>query len=221
MDYEKNEKYFKITKISGKTIAIAVIVAVVLLIAKPIVGIIAFALIGVYLYMKFSGVPSDSEIDNICTKEIDTIKQKALDKIGLDEDEVKIIDPIIISGYDFDNSLTKKGKDNHWRSSKYEAIVLFFSEKEIYSYSYKFSIIENKQNQKTEEYFYKDIVSVSTSSDSIVVNDVSGNSQNINIEAFRLTTSGGTSITCSMRDYNQVEKSIQGMKQLLREKKSA
>lgn len=227
MNYERNKKYFKST--SFKNPIIAIVVGLLLLAALPgsgkVLGFIVAAVGGVLIYFQTAGRPSDNEIDDICAKEIENAKEKGLKKLGLDEDEVKLIAPITIRGHYHRNISTqvqyKYGKDNHWRTSNYETIVLFFSEKQVYAYKYRFSLIANERNESTDEYFYKDIVSVATSSDTITIKDTSGKDTSINFEEFKLTTSGGTSITCSVWDLGSVEKVIQGMKQLLREKKNA
>lgn len=223
MDYAKNKKYFK--SINLKYPIITIVFGVWLMSISVMVGLLVAAIGGGIIVLNTFGKPSDSEIDLICLNELENIIQQGLKKIGLDEEEVKLIAPITISGPYFKNistqALYKLGGDKRWRSSNFEAIVLFFSEKQVYSYNYRFSLIENEKNESTDEYFYKDIVSVSTSSDTITVTNAAGKSSTLNYEQFKLTTSGGTSISCSVWDMGSVEKSIQGMKQLLREKKSA
>ena len=60
-------------------------------------------------------------------------RQKALDKIGLDEDELKELEPVHFEGFLFDkNSLSKQGDDNKWRSSKYQVSWLFFSTTQLF-----------------------------------------------------------------------------------------
>jgi len=227
MNYERNMKYFQppdlVVPIS--LILIGLSLLVILSDAGKLIGIIIAGLGGFIAYRKKNGLPTDSEIDDICSREVESGLKRALEKLGVDEDEVKIIKPIQIEGYEHSRIssmvLNMQGKDMRWRASNYEAVILYFSEKQVYAYSYRFSLISNEKKESTDEYFYKDIVSISTSSDSITLKDSAGKDHIINFEEFRLTTSGGTSISCAMRDHGAIEKSIQGMKQLLREKKSA
>jgi hypothetical protein len=226
MNYEMNKKYFQETNLKNPIIAvlIGIFILIVFSGAGKWLGVIIVAIAGALIYSKISGRLTDSQIDEICSNEVLNAKKKAFNKLGIDEDQVKIIDPILIGGSSHKDIITsvkhKKGKDSRWRSSNYEAVLLFFSEQQVYCYTYRFSIIANEKNESTDEYFYKDIVSVSTSSDNVTFKDSSGIDTTINYEEFKLTTSGGTSIRCSMKDHGVVEKSIQGMKQLLREKKS-
>ncbi|CAG7654004.1 hypothetical protein ACFQI7_32105 [Paenibacillus allorhizosphaerae] len=223
MNYGRNKKYFKSTSITPWVILI--IVGLLMLSANKIVGFIMILGGAALIFLKIKGTPTDAEIDAICKSEIENAVKKGLSKIGIDEEQVQLIEPIVINGPCFENIakeyLTKKGKDGRLRSSNYEFAVLLFSENQVYSYNYRFSLIENERNEKTDEYFYKDIVSVSTSSDNVKTKNKKGKEEVFNLEYFRLTTSGGTSISCSVWDVGGTERSIQGMKQLLREKKSA
>ena len=65
-------------------------------------------------------------------------KQKALEKIGLDETELQEIDPVHFENWAFgkDNNVSyaKRGKDGVWRSSAYQVSWLFFSSTQVYLY---------------------------------------------------------------------------------------
>lgn len=223
MNYAKNKKYFKASSL--KPAIVLIVLGLLFFMGSKLFGFVLIAAGAAILYFQIKGRPSDAEIDSICKNEIANAVQRGLTKIGVDEDQVKLIDPIIINGPYFKNiakgRMVKKGKDNRYRSSNYEVAVLFFSETQVYSYNYRFSLIENEKNENTDEYFYKDIVSVSTSSESTVEKDKKGKEEVFNSEYFKLTTSGGTFISCAVWDIGGTERSIQGMKQLLRDKKSA
>ncbi len=168
--------------------------------------------------------PSDNELDKICLAQIKDLKQKALRKLGIDEEEVKLISPVVIHGYSFTRITTpimhKTGKDNINRSSNYEAMILLFSENQVHTYKYTFSIIADEHSEDAEEYFYQDIVTISTSSERETIKTGKAE-KTIQYEAFKLTTAGGNSLVCALRDVGGTEKSIQGMRQLLRQKKTA
>lgn len=237
MNYERNKKYFNSEGIKKNAtwedlkipvIVLGVGVVVLFIPFLTLIGII-IAIIGGFMLKSKLGKQefvTDEEIDRVYREEVSNAIKKGLEKLGLDEDEAKTINPIVISGT-YNKKIAKevmfkKGKDERVRSSNYEVAVLFFSDSQVYSYTYRFSITENEKNEETDEYFYKDIVSISTSSTTETVRDsVTGNEDTFNLEYFRLTTSGGTSIQCAIWDLGAVERSIQGMKQLLREKKSA
>jgi len=89
-------------------------------------------------------------------------------------------------------------------------------------------------NESTDEYFYKDVVSVSTKSESRTVNIPKLGTLQLNTaETFTLTTSGGTSLSVLLRDptliekmgggeipTTRAEKAIQTVRKMLREKKA-
>lgn len=179
----------------------------------------------IYAYeSEIDSMLSDNQLDSIASSSISKSKilQMALSKLGLDEDNVKEIAPIYLSGYYFLNISgilpeVKKGEDGRWRSSFYESSVLLFSETQVYSYNYRVGLIKDIKSEKTDEYFYKDIVSASTDSKEITVEAIK---DTIYQESFILTTSGGTIISCSILHADETtQQSITAMKHLLRQKK--
>ncbi len=225
MDYSKNQKYFQ--KVNMK-LPIGLIVAGAIIFLAGLGGSAGAAFFGIlliaagaaYLYFKKNGAPTDQEYDAEVSRQLEGLKQKALSKLGVDEDEVKEIEPIIIGGYDFDHfSMCKLGKDNRWRTNRYEAIYLFFSQNEVHCYSYDFYTTEEKKTESTDVYFYKDIVSASTASSSVKLTDDKGVQKDYEYESFKLTTAGGTALNVSMRDVDEAQRSINAMRQLLRAKK--
>lgn len=222
MDYAKNKKYFKPVNLKPGLIVLGV--GILALMAKPIVGIIIAAAGAGLLYLQLGGKPSDAEIDKIYAEMYEGVKQAALKKLGLDEDQVKVIEPVVFGGI-YDKNIRSQGyyrtgKDGRVRTSNYQASVFFFGEEQVYYYTRIKSIIEDEVKEATEEYFYTDIVAAATSSDAVTYTDaVTKKSQTQNFEYFKLTTSGGTAIQAAMRDDGSLDKSINGMKQLLRDKK--
>ena len=89
-------------------------------------------------------------------------------------------------------------------------------------------------NESTDEYFYKDVVSVSTKTKSKSVEiEGTGAVQLDSAETFELTTSGGTSVEVTLKDPSLIkmmgagdipttraEKAIQTVRKMLREKKT-
>ncbi|WP_438445113.1 hypothetical protein [Gorillibacterium sp. sgz5001074] len=223
MNYKRNKRYFKTTRL--KPGIILILFGLFTFVGFRVAGLLIVVAGIAHIYFQVRGKPTDAEIDAICKNEINDAVKNGLSKIGIDEEQVQLIEPIIIDGPYFDNIareyLWKQGKDGLFRSSNYEVAVLFFSESQVYCYTYRFSLVDNERNENTDEYFYKDVVAVSTSSDKITMKNTKGKDEFINLEHFMLTTVAGTSISCSVSDIGGIERSIQGMKQLLREKKGA
>jgi hypothetical protein len=182
----------------------------------------------------FSKGLSDEAYEGIVQKKAKSMdfKQKALDKIGLDESQVNEIPPVHFEGYQFDEKkgYAKLGKDRIWRSSIYQISWLFFSNTQVYVYQYTFNLDEDGKKESTEEYFYKDITNFSTSSDTVEkpVVEVAGGClgkqskfirKNVETERFALVVPGDK-FYCSMDKKSDTEGVIQAMKAKLREKKS-
>ena len=155
-------------------------------------------------------------------------KQRALDKIGLDEDQLKEIPPVSLHGYNFadDDALVRVGADNRIRSSKYDTSWLFFSDTQVYIYYYKLDMASINKHEETNEYFYKDITNFSTATQTT--------------EAICPSGCGGREVIKVPREYSNfalivpgdkfscgtsgvavadLERSVSAMKQKLREKK--
>jgi len=168
----------------------------------------------------------DSDYDEMVISKMNrlNLKQKALGKIGLDEDQLKEIPPVFLHGYNFDNAYSRIGADDRLRSSKYDATWLFFSDSQVYMYSYTIDMASDGKKEKTEEYFYKDVTNFSTSSESVEVNKASGCS---NKKITKLTREysvfslvvPGDKFFCSTSGVADADRSVSAMKQKLREKK--
>lgn len=222
MDYAKNKKYFE--PMNLKLGIIACIVGLLLLCAgggAAVIGLIAIAIGVLVIVMQVKGRPTDADIDAAVTSQLANMKARALKKLGVDEDEVNEIAPISFDGYVYNNALIKLGKDGKYRSSKYQAVMFFFSGNEVHCFTYDFSITESGQRESTDVYFYKDIVSVSTQTEGTEYSVGKGKSSQFDYEYFKLTTTGGTSISCSVRNIDDAQRSINGMRSLIKSKKMA
>lgn len=174
------------------------------------------------------GLLKDEEYDALVMNHIKSMnfKQKAINKIGLDESELKEIEPVTFEGYVFDGgkkTFSKYGKDKKWRSSAYEISWLFFSSSQVYLYQYMFNLDEDGKKERTEEYFYKDITNFQTVSDTIetpVWDPKKDKTILVNVDSnrFALTVSGDK-FYCSLDQNEYTERAIQAMKAKLREKK--
>jgi hypothetical protein len=174
---------------------------------------------------------SDEEYDSMVARcaESMNFRQRAIDKIGLDESQIKEIEPVHFEGSLFDTGKTyaKLGKDRKWRSSAYQISWIFFSSTQVYLYQYTFNMDEDGKKEATEEYFYRDITNFSTSSDTVekeVLDKVNckGSAtyfrKNVDSNRFALIVPGDK-FYCAMEQSDYTERAIQGMKAKLREKK--
>lgn len=223
MDYAKNQKYFK--EASLKFPIILGIIGLILLFAGDetiVVGLILIAAAGGLAYLQIGGRPSDADMDKAVMSQLKNLQTRALKKLGVDEDEVREISPIMFDGYKYDNGAKiKQGKDGKYRSNKYQAVIFFFSSNEVHCYTYDFSLTEDSQRESTDVYFYKDLVSVSTQTEGTSYSVGKGKSSQFDYEYFKLTTTGGTSISCNVRNVDDAQRSINGMRSLIKSKKMA
>jgi len=164
------------------------------------------------------------DLDRICADYLKSnLESMALQKLGIDKELVQAIAPICFDGYYFGELRTlkpkvKKGTDGKERSSCYTATIFFFSTDQVYCYQLIFSLLESMQQETTEECFYRDIVSISTMSDTFA-HDSEGQKSTVSSENFTLTTSGGTKMAATVFDTGTVERTIRDMRNLLRSKR--
>jgi len=148
------------------------------------------------------------------------LRERALGKTGLDEDELKEIPPAMFEGYTYKNAFAKQLADGKWISSAFQVSWLFFSSTQIYIHRYTFNLDENKTSESTDEFFYKDVTSFSTSSetDKTKTENSSGKILEVETHKFALIVPGDK-LFVSMDGIENAEEIIQGMKHKLREKK--
>lgn len=160
-------------------------------------------------------------------------KDRALNKLGIDEDQVKEIDPVCFEGYRYDYPKLEPfttfigGK---FVSSMYEITWIFFGSDQVYVYNHSFDTTDTTQSDKTLEYFYQDITAFATSSDSVPrkvwITEGTGCSaksesqtKNIDSDLFQIKVPGD-SFACALKSAEEYSAAISAMKQKLRDKKN-
>jgi hypothetical protein len=140
IDYERNARYFEPVSYKGG-ITFCVIGLLLILPGKPgaaLVGLLLAGLGAFLLYRQVAGRPADADIDRQVRTILSELPQRALKKLALDVDEVKLIDPIIVGGHPLGSRgsgvRVKIGKDGKVRSSIVEGIAIFFAEQELHAY---------------------------------------------------------------------------------------
>lgn len=169
----------------------------------------------------FGGV-KDEEYDAIIKKLVATSNsyQKALDKIGLDESELKEIPPVTFYGYE-NSDFSKSNPDGTFRSNLYTITHIFFSATQVYAYSLTINTMKNEKKERTEEYFYKDVTNFSTLSDTIESLQFGGcfggpKRVSVELQKFSLIVPGDK---FTVAVYGDIDQSVKAMKNKLREKK--
>ncbi len=167
----------------------------------------------------------DEEYDAVLKTLVDGFGsyKKAIDKIGLDEDELKEIPPVTLYGYEDEKSqLARVGKDGVYRSNLYSITHLFFSSTQVYMYQIILSTTKNDRKERTEEYFYRDITNFSTTTDtkeSYKSGGCFGKSSRVSVEIQQFTLIvPGDKFTCAT--FGDIDQQVKAMKNKLREKKA-
>ena len=218
------------------------------------IGLIFIGL-GGWLIYSWSQKPSDQRVDQWVEESLKKIRTKALAKSGLDESEV-VADTVVVYGPRFWNVGgaevgVKKGADGVIRFMPLGVTVINFTQNQLAAYQCALDLMtDNALSESTDEYFYRDVVSVATQSKSLTWDRAAipsalvkgplkglishGKLQLNAAETFVLTTSGGTSIEVVLQDPQLIksagggsiptqmaEKAVQAVRKMLREKKAA
>jgi len=241
-DRAKIEKYF--TSKFPKWAIWLIVIGVLLLLAPGAVKLVGLLLIaggGFAIYSSMQ-IPSDAEIDEWTQGDLAKLSKRSLEKMGIDDSELQS-ETVTLTGprlKDLGPSKFgyRKGKDNILRFTPVNSTVINFTQNQLLVYTCALDLISgNTVNEATDEYFYRDVVSVQTLSETVSVNlpgsEFNGLQCNA-AESFRLTTSGGTSVSMVLRDPSLIQKmgggeipttvaerAIQTIRKMLREKKGS
>ncbi len=223
------------------------------LLAAKFLGVIPIGL-GIWGIVSYFQKPSDEQMDAWIQEDLKNLQTRALAKTGLDPSEL-VAEAVMVYGprfWDIGGAEVgiKKGKDGIVRFMPIGVTVINFTAHQLTAYQFALDLTTgNPLSERTDEYFYRDVVSVSTQSKTkswdkaeIGTNALSvrqllplmsgGKLQFNAAELFTLTTSGGTSIEVVLRDPKLIEsagggsiptdmadKAVQTVRKMLREKK--
>jgi hypothetical protein len=234
------EKYF-MSKFPKWAIFL-IVIGVLMLLAPGIVKLVGLVLIagGGFAIYNATQVASDADIDQWTQDDLSKLNKRSLDKMGIDATEV-VSEGVIITGPRLSNLGPakfgyRKGKDNILRFTPVNSTIINFTQSQLLVYRCALDLITgNTVNEATDEYFYRDVVSVQTASETVSVSLPGTEFQGLQCnatETFKLTTSGGTSVSMALRDPSLIQKmgggemptttaerAIQTIRKMLREKK--
>jgi hypothetical protein len=232
VDIKAIRKFFKAGDQSSATAVLLIVLGAVnlllLFVGMVINGIIGAAVLGlgIYKYKNSSSEGMAQQIDALLASEEKKALDLALSKLGLDRDELGSVEPLVVSGYKFSDIpfgfVAKQEKSTgKWRSPLGEVAVIIFSDDVLHSYKRIFSFVDPSfKGEETDEYFYKDVVSISTKSEVEKLPGVGKFAATISYESLTLTTSGGTSVKCSIyKSDEKVERALGAARTLVKEKK--
>jgi zinc ribbon protein len=189
---------------------------------------------------KRASQPSARQIDEWFDEDLKEISRHALRKLDLDnkllagKEPLRVIGPILWSRPGIANRdlLWKKGKDDYVRFSVYQVVMLYTAEHLLAAYVCDFNTLKNVMlNEETYEFHYQDIVSVATLETSTSYT-LPNNEKLVVAQEFKISVSSGESIDMIIDSAklfqftkgnvyykNEVEKTVQRLRNLLRDKK--
>lgn len=204
-----------------------------------IMGLLIGGIGGYGIWSHTQEKPSDQEIDKFLMEDFQQLNNKSMKKMGLDQSEIKgdpitIYGPILwyVSGISSADLLYKTGQDGIARFGVYKVTCIQLTDKLMGTYQCVFNFLKNVAlNESTDEYFYKDVVSVSTKEVSTAY-ALPNAEKLIHAETFALTVSSGDRVEVILRDpaietftkgqipITRSEKAIQTIRTMLRDKKA-
>ena len=194
-----------------------------------------FGGLGYLVYTRYQNLVSENELDFWLEEDIQSvIKNRPYDKLGISKEDLVaetllVVGPVYwnVSGFDVKDILMKKGKDGFNRFSVLTIQVFCFTENYLCSYKCHYNWIKNTYiNESTNEFFYKDVVSVKTDTISSAYTLMNGQ-RLVHSEAFQLKLAGDeitvitndASLNTSSVMVSKAEKAVQSIRAMLRDKK--
>lgn len=169
------------------------------------------------------------EFDKAAQKVIDDqkLEERGMNYLGIEkkhliEDENNGLSSFYIIGSNFEGGWRRT--NGYYRTEYQEITWLYFGEQQLYIYRVKMSLIDPKnKKEESQEFFYKDIVSISIAQESVDVKgqgtDDDGKTKQVDNERFRIVVPGDKlSFAYTPTDY--CSRRINAMKNTIREMKT-
>jgi hypothetical protein len=237
----KLKNYFK--KSSFIQAIITLLVGLFLFSVNGSLGFFVTLFGGVWLYLEnktLIDAPSDAIVDLWLKEDLQHLKIRSLERLNIDESEL-IQDSLFIKGPILNPSETsiasedvkwKGGKDGKFRASAYYVNVIHLTEHKLSSYQCNYNFIRGVPvRENDDEYFYKDVVSVSTKDITIDSIELSANQFLRTAQVFLLIVPGSKVEVRvnypelkdytggSIMDTSQVDDAVKAIRKVLLEKK--
>jgi hypothetical protein len=218
VNYKTNLKYFKKRKLKWQILLLIIGVVFIAIPAERALGVPLVIIAVALIVWKFVRGPSDKFIDQQMKLKVDNIRQIAQAALMLDDDQIRMVDPLEFSGYRFQgpNLVVKRGRDKKMRSTLGQAIVFFFADNIVGTFRYTFSLVDPTEDRSSNRFSYQDVISHEVSSStSNVDKDTSMAMETLTIE----TNKQKVWITLPQSD--EVVRAMRGASQLIDEKKAS
>ena len=233
-NYADNKNYFqpKTQTPVGCLVAIFIFAAVCLFSGTgggALIGLVVMV-VGIVFAVQASSnkhKPTDRAIDMQAQAMGRGLDEIAFGKLGIDPDEVSSAEPLRFWGYRFEypsvlgddddnNACWVLGEDGNYRSSEVAHTIFFFGENSVYCFERTASLVGTSLRDSTEEYFYKDIVSVKTDTTNVPNR---GKGVTVRTDEFILTNTGGERRVCAVENSATASAAVSAFRALLKQKK--
>lgn len=239
IDYSENRSYFSGSNTLGAAVLMIIFGGVLVYYGgfkygmtwSWWVGLILFAL-GVLNMRAYIKRAKDKDIDACAQTLFEKIDDMAFKKLGIDASEVSMVQPVKFWGYVFKNPSVLggkaendanwiKGEDKRWRAAEIELTGFYFGEHSVYCYIQTASLVSDAKKEITEEYYYKDIVSIKTDTKDVPIVDKAGEEtgERFTQQIFILNNTGGDVRGCCVADVEVAEAAVGAFRALLKQKK--
>lgn len=172
-----------------------------------IVTLISLAIIAYQLYRYYSG-PSDETVDAWLEEDIRKLVRQSYEKVGMEppEESIKLTEPLVIiapvywytRGIDEKDLGLRKGKDKLLRFSIYQVTIFHLDDSLLACYRCYYNFLRGTSlNESTNEYHYKDVVSVATQEGSSNFHLPDGQ-KFVHYQEFRLSVASGEKISVAL-----------------------
>ena len=167
-------------------------------------------------------VMTDEEYEQLVDQKIEEmdIKSLGLDRLGLDPDQIKEINPIILRDKVIDKySFTVyNDEDESTHSSTQHVTYLYFTDEQLFVYKIVFDMCCNVQNEWAHEFFYTDICDIQSYTSKNILKTDHGDFEYSTV-SFNII-SANSEIGFVIDGDNENINSLQAMKQKIRERKT-
>ena len=174
-----------------------------------IISVIAIIIGIAAIVLYFPNRASNEEMDQFLKEDLEKLNKWVQSKLNIND---KLVAPaIILCGYHKkDNGYFKECLDDKIRYMPIESVFINFTETQVLTYRIIFWLGGEIDKECSDEIFYKDIVSVKTENTKV------GILEDIPLAEFKLTTTGGTSISQKTFAIEAAEQAVQTIRNLVR-----
>jgi hypothetical protein len=175
---------------------------------------------GIWGLVAWSKRPSDAQLDAWIERALEEIQNRALLKTGMDPSEM-IADPITLIGPDITAMRLsyRKGKNNVLRFNPIRVTIINFAQHQFFVYGCVLDLTTDfAYNETSDEYFYQDVVSVSTMTTDLTVQL---RDRNIQLTMSLVVQLRDRTIQWCVADRLLLEKAFQVIRKMLREAKGS